>query len=93
MSGLPKLPPQDRRGHRPAVATARALMARKIIKRRIELGLEQKDLAALAGLRAETICKLESGKNTARTETVARLEAAFKKAAQRKGPGATWRGR
>ena len=81
---LPKLPTPDKRGTVPAVEYARASLARKIIQRRAELGLSQKDLAKLAGVRVETLCRIETGKVAASTTTVERIERAFLKVEKRR---------
>src|SRR5688572_26799257 len=61
---LPVWPPTDAEGNRPAVAFARVSIARKIIEQRRALGISQQELARLAGLRQETISRLESGKHS-----------------------------
>lgn len=81
---LPPLPKPDKRGTVPAVEYARASMARKIIQRRAELGLSQRELAKLSGVRVETICRIETGKVAASTATVERIERAFIKAEKRR---------
>ena len=60
---MPALPKPDKEGNYPAVEYARASLARKIIQERTRLGLTQKELADMAGVRLETICRLERGKN------------------------------
>jgi len=77
---LPPLPPADQRGARDALAFADAAIARKLISRRIQAGLTQKDLAKRAGVRLETICRLEGGKHSPTRETVTRIDAALTKA-------------
>lgn len=84
-SGLPPLPPADDEGNRPAVAYARASIARSIIQERRELGLSQEELARLAGVRQETISRLESAKHSPTVRTVERIDRALKRfAAQAK---------
>lgn len=77
---LPPLPPADKRGARDALAFADAAIARKLISRRIRAGLTQKELAKRAGIRLETICRLEGGKHAPTRETIARINAALTKA-------------
>lgn len=77
----PALPPADAEGFRPAKEAVAAVMARTLIRRRVALGLEQKQLARLAGVRVETISRLESGRHKPRRETVQRLESALHRAA------------
>ena len=48
---VPPLPEPDAHGRFPAIAYARASLARKIIRRRRALGMSQSDLARRAGLR------------------------------------------
>ena len=63
---LPPLPPADAKGNRPALDYIRASIAREIIMERRALGLSQERLAELAGLRQETLSRLESGKHRPR---------------------------
>jgi DNA-binding XRE family transcriptional regulator len=79
---LPPVPSPDGHGFRPAVETADALIARKIISRRMRAGLTQADLARRAGVRVETISRLEAAKHVPRQETILRIDAALR-AAQR----------
>jgi DNA-binding XRE family transcriptional regulator len=79
----PKLPPKDARGERPAKLAVQAVIARSLIRRRTEAGLDQKRLAALAGVRAETISRIESGRYRPRRETLLRIEQAIASAAGR----------
>src|SRR6185436_16764245 len=61
---LPALPEADANGNYPAVEYARVSLARKIIRDRVSLGLLRKDLAGLAGMRVETLSRIESGRFT-----------------------------
>jgi len=61
----------------PAIETMRAMLARKIIRRRRALGLSQVELARRAGIRAETLNRLEQGKHSPSIATVDKLERAF----------------
>jgi DNA-binding XRE family transcriptional regulator len=70
----PKLPPRDARGERPAKSAVQAVIARSLIRRRTEAGLDQKRLAALAGISAETISRIESGRYRPRRETLLRID-------------------
>lgn len=74
---LPPLPRADRRGNYPAVAYARASIARTVVRDRVRAGLTQRELARLAGIRVETLCRIETGKHTASTATLAKLERAL----------------
>jgi DNA-binding XRE family transcriptional regulator len=71
---LPELPPADAQGYRPAVPALRAAIARKLIRRRIAAGLSQQELAKRAGIRAETLNRLESGKHAPQRETLVRID-------------------
>lgn len=74
---LPSLPDADAEGNRPALATCNVIIARKIISRRIKAGLTQKELAGRAGVRLETVCRVESAKQRPSRETILRLDAAL----------------
>ncbi len=74
---MPKLPARDARGERPAKLAVLAVMARSLIRRRMEAGLDQKRLAALAGLRPETISRIESGRYRPRRQTMLQIDQAF----------------
>jgi DNA-binding XRE family transcriptional regulator len=73
----PKLPPPDARGERPAKSAVLAVIARSMIRRRTVAGLDQKRLAQLAGIRAETISRIESGRYRPRRETMLRIDQAL----------------
>jgi len=73
----PKLPPPDGRGERPAKSAIQAVIARSMIRRRTAAGLDQKRLAQLAGVRAETISRIESGRYRPRRETMLRIDQAI----------------
>ncbi len=81
--GLPAFPQADKDGNMPAVEYARVSIARDIIRQRRELGLSQQDLANLAGVRQETISRIETGKHSAGVETIDKLAKAFKKAGKK----------
>ena len=82
---MPPLPGPDKDGNYPAIEYSRASLARKLIRDRAEAGLSQRELAHLAGVREETICRLETGKHTASVPTVDKIAKAIKKAAKAKG--------
>jgi len=81
---LPPLPEADADGNYPAVEYARASMARGIIRDRVAAGLSQKELAKLAGIRVETLCRIETGKHTPSVPTVNKIDRALKKAQGRR---------
>jgi DNA-binding XRE family transcriptional regulator len=78
-SALPPLPAADKNGNRPAVEYAQASIARSIVQERRQLGLTQMELARLAGVRQETICRLESGKHAPVVRTVEKIDRALKR--------------
>jgi len=69
----PSLPSPDVRGNYPAVEAARVLLARKIIRRRRAIGLTQAVLAKRAGVRAETLSRLEHAKHSPNVATVDKI--------------------
>jgi DNA-binding XRE family transcriptional regulator len=80
---LPEYPPADSHGNRPAVAYARVSIARKIIEARKAAGLSQEQLAKLAGIRQETLCRLETGKHSPTIRTVDKIDQALKRVSTR----------
>ncbi|MBI1900246.1 MAG: helix-turn-helix transcriptional regulator [Planctomycetia bacterium] len=79
----PRLPKPDADGHYPAVEYARVSLARKIIRDRVAAGLSQRQLALRAGIRVETLCRIETGKHTPSVPTIDKLDRALKAAEQR----------
>lgn len=77
---LPAYPKADKRGNRPAVAFGLASIAREIITRRLAAGLSQEELAKRAGVRVETISRLESAKHHPQQATIQKIEKALNKA-------------
>lgn len=73
----PALPTPDAAGNFPAVEYVRASIARELIRRRRAAGLSQGELAILAGVRRETVSRIESGKHTAGARVMARIERAL----------------
>jgi DNA-binding XRE family transcriptional regulator len=76
----PLLPEPDSDGNYPAVAYARVSLARVIIRHRRRLGLTQVDLARRAGIRPETLCRIELGNRTPALGTVQKIDRALKRA-------------
>ncbi len=76
------LPEPNGEGNVPAVAFARATIARGIIRDRVAAGLNQKELARRAGIRVETLCRIERGKHPPSVETIQRIDRALKQAAR-----------
>jgi ribosome-binding protein aMBF1 (putative translation factor) len=74
---LPPLPKPLKNGNYDAIAYARASLARKIIRDRRAAGLSQAELARRAGIRAETLNRIEKLKLTPSVAVVEKLERAF----------------
>ena len=81
---LPPFPEPDENGNYPAVEYGRASIARGIIKDRVKAGLSQKELAKRAGVRVETLCRIETGKHTPSLATITKLDQTLRRAMKRK---------
>jgi ribosome-binding protein aMBF1 (putative translation factor) len=79
-SAVPDFPPADREGNFPAVQAGRVSIAREVIRRREATGLSQKALAAAAGIRVETLNRIEKAKVTPDTATISKIDHALKRA-------------
>ncbi len=86
-SDLPPLPKPDRKGRFPAEEYVRVSLARDIIRSRREARLTQTELARRAGIRQETLSRIESGKSKASVKTVGKIEKALAQAPQRNRSG------
>lgn len=84
---LPPLPKPDADGNYPAVEYARASLARKIIRERAATGLTQRELAKLAGISFEHLCRIETGKHVPSVPTIDKIDRALRQASKptRKG--------
>jgi ribosome-binding protein aMBF1 (putative translation factor) len=80
LAKLPPLPEPDDQGNYPAVEYARANLARDVILARTRLGLSQAGLARRAGIRVETLNRIESGKHTPTIPTIDKIDRALKAA-------------
>ena len=78
---LPALPPADENGQYPAIETARVIIARQVIRGRKAAGWTQAELAVKAGVRQETISRIETGKHSPGLKTMAKIDRALRKAA------------
>ena len=87
----PPLPKPDAAGNYPALESMRVLLARDIIGARRRLGLTQAELARRAGVRPETLNRLEQGKHTASTATMNKLDRALREALNQPKPKGTSR--
>src|SRR5438132_12091083 len=76
---LPPLPARNRSGRRPAAAYILASIAREIVAERKAAGLTQQQLAKRAGLRQETLSRIESGKHTPTLKTLKKIDRALGK--------------
>jgi DNA-binding XRE family transcriptional regulator len=76
---LPPLPPADENGHYSAIETARVIIARQVIRSRRAAGWTQAELAARAGVRQETISRIETGKHSPGLKTMAIIDQALKR--------------
>lgn len=76
-TALPAFPKPDASGRFPAMEYTRVQFARNLIRERKALGLSQQALANLAGVRQETLSRLESGKHTISSKTATKLEKAL----------------
>jgi predicted transcriptional regulator len=77
---LPGLPRPDRKGNYPAVQALSVGLARKLIRRRWSVGLTQAEVARRAGIRPETLKRIEKAKVTADTGTIAKIVKVLEKA-------------
>jgi DNA-binding XRE family transcriptional regulator len=80
IAGMPKMPAVSSDGIYPAAASMRSMMARKIIAARKTVGLTQAALARKAGIRIETLNRLEKGKHTPDLATMAKINKALDEA-------------
>src|SRR5947207_2307771 len=77
----PTLPRPSTDGNYDAVDYARASLARNIVRDRVNAGLTQRELARLARIRIETLCRIETGKHTATVPTIEKIDRALRRAA------------
>jgi len=78
-AALPPLPPAAADGSRDAIEFARASIARRLILERRGAGLSQERLAKMAGVRQETISRIESGKHTATIRVMDKIYKAIRR--------------
>jgi DNA-binding XRE family transcriptional regulator len=79
-TGELRLPPRDARGNYPAAEALQVSIARSIVRQRRAVGLTQVELARLAGIRSETLNRIEKGKHAPSVATVDRIDRALEKA-------------
>jgi DNA-binding XRE family transcriptional regulator len=73
------LPRRDARGNYPAAEALQVSIARSIVRGRREAGLTQVELARRAGIRTETLNRIEKGKHAPSVATVEKIEQALAK--------------
>lgn len=78
-SDLPALPKPDKNGRFPALEYTRIALARDIIRDRKAARLTQTKLAELAGIRQETLSRIESGKYKASVKTIEKIDQILRK--------------
>ena len=76
----PLLPEQDADGTYPALEAMRVTLALNIIRHRRRLGLTQADLARRAGIRPESLNRIEQGRVSPSVRTVEKIDAALRDA-------------
>jgi transcriptional regulator with XRE-family HTH domain len=74
------LPEADADGNYPAVERLCATLALKIVRHRRRLGLSQAELARRAGIRPETLNRIEQGKHSPSVPTVEKIDRALQEA-------------
>ena len=75
----PALPKPDAAGNVPAVAYARATLARKLIRDRRLVGLTQAELARGARISTGMLCRIEKGKSIPNRATFKRIHRALER--------------
>jgi ribosome-binding protein aMBF1 (putative translation factor) len=73
----PELPPLNERGNYPALESMRAIMGRDLIRSRRALGWSQAELARRAGIRAETLNRIEQAKRSPSLSTFDKVHRAL----------------
>ena len=76
----PLAPEPDADGNYPALEYSRVSLARKIIRHRRRLGLTQADLARRAGIRPESLNRIEQGHVSPSIRTVEKIDRALREA-------------
>jgi ribosome-binding protein aMBF1 (putative translation factor) len=74
---LPPLPKSNADGSVPAMEFARTALARRLIIERAARGWSQAELARRAGVRVETVNRLERARHTADPATAAKIQRAL----------------
>ena len=79
----PVMPPLDQQGLYPAREAMAVIRARDIIRASRKLGLSQAELARLAGIRVETLNRIESAKNKPNVATIEKIDRALRRASRK----------
>lgn len=74
IASMPQLPEPNERGNYPAAEYARALIARQLITRRRAANLSQRELAEKAGVRFESVSRIETGKVSPKVATLDKID-------------------
>lgn len=82
LTGEPPLPAPDESGNYPAAEALDVSIARSILRDRRRLGLSQADLARRAGIRPETLNRIERGTHSPSVATIDKLDRALDQAEQ-----------
>jgi len=80
LATMPEFPPPDADGNYPAAEYMRVSIARDIIRERVRLGLSQAELARRAGIRVETLCRIETAQRDAAPATIDKIDRALQAA-------------
>ena len=76
----PPMPEPDSGGNYPALAAMAVSLARDILRGRRRLGWSQAELARKAGIRLETLNRIEQGKGRSNEKIVEKIDIALKSA-------------
>jgi predicted transcriptional regulator len=76
------LPEPDADGNRPALEFLQVSIARTIIRQRRRLGLTQADLARRAGIRPESLNRIEQGRVSPGVRTIEKIDRALREAGE-----------
>ena len=71
---MPRLPKADRKGDRPARETIMVMIAQDLIAARKKAKMTQAELAEAAGVRLETISRLENARHVPSARTMAKID-------------------
>lgn len=75
----PSMPTPDADGNYPALEAMAVSLARDILRSRRRLGMSQQELARRAGVRRETLNRIEQGKHKPNEKAIEKIDRALKK--------------